>query len=212
MTDTSTEMKVTAASNIEVDREALDASIKEFAGPNGAYYCEGIHKIHDATSGCRRRSTCGPPCWALLVRRPCHMGHVLDFPDSRESLPGCKSGAVPGGIPAPDMAERAERQPARAQDMLDKAAAATEQADIDRFNKLASNLQAPPDRALRKPQLRQAEAFGIMLTGLVLLLVFKLIQGFYADTAYEKQYSNWRIDAESTESGRYLAILVHGVC
>ena len=50
MTDTSTDMKVTAASNIEVDTEALNASIKEFAGLYGDYYCKAIHKIHDNTS------------------------------------------------------------------------------------------------------------------------------------------------------------------
>ena len=41
-----------------------------------------------------------------------------------------------------------------------------------------------------------------MITGLLMLLVFKLVQGFYADRVYEKQYSKWRIDPASTESGR----------
>ena len=34
------------------------------------------------------------------------------------------------------------------------------------------------------------------------MLVLKLIQGFLANQAYERKYSNWRIDPEGVESGR----------
>ena len=44
------DITVTAASDIEVDREALDASINEFAEKNGDYYSEAFHKIHESTS------------------------------------------------------------------------------------------------------------------------------------------------------------------
>ena len=42
------DITVTAASDIEVDREALDASIHQFAGQNGEYYAGVFHKIHEA--------------------------------------------------------------------------------------------------------------------------------------------------------------------
>ena len=38
-----------AASDIEIDSEALDASIREFAGENGDYYVKVFHRIHAAT-------------------------------------------------------------------------------------------------------------------------------------------------------------------
>ena len=41
--------KVTAASEIEVDRETLDASIAEFAVLNPAYYQKAFHRVHEAT-------------------------------------------------------------------------------------------------------------------------------------------------------------------
>ena len=69
-------------------------------------------------------------------------------------------------------------------------------------------LQMP---VLKKAQAAQSEAFGIMVTGLVLLLIFKAVQGFYADRVYEKQYSNWRINPRSTESGRSSRNTVMGV-
>ena len=202
MTDTATELKVTAASDIEVDRETLDASIKEFAGPNGDYYVNVFHKIHDATGFFPNTfnlwaAVLGPlwaasraiwgMFWAFLIL---------------EIIAWVQIGRGAWGNPGADIAERAARQQARAQDMLEKAAAATEQADIDRFEKLASNLQNTAEKTLAQAEAAQAEAFGIMLTGVILLLVFKLIQGAYADRVYEKQYSNWRIDPEATESGR----------
>tara|TARA_B110001450_G_scaffold123022_1_gene115919 strand:+ start:2808 stop:4397 length:1590 start_codon:yes stop_codon:yes gene_type:complete len=211
MTEPSTEVKVTSASNIEVDREALDASIAAFAGPSSAYYSDVFHKIHDATNWLPKTfnlwaAVLGPlwsasraiwgMFWTFLVL---------------EVIAWVQIGRGAWGNPGADLAERAERQQARAQDMLDRAAAATERADIDRFNKLASNLQSTADMTLEQAAAAQGEAFGIMLTGIILLLVFKLLQGIYANTAYEKQYSDWRIDAESTESGRKLQNVILGM-
>ena len=48
-TEAESQPRAVAASDIEVDREALDASIHEFAGQNGAYYAEAFHTIHEAT-------------------------------------------------------------------------------------------------------------------------------------------------------------------
>lgn len=211
MTEPSTEVKVTSASNIEVDREALDASIAAFAGPSSAYYSDVFHKIHDATNWLPKTfnlwaAVLGPlwsasraiwgMFWTFLVL---------------EVIAWVQIGRGAWGNPGADLAERAERQQARAQDMLDRAAATTERADIDRFNKLASNLQSTADMTLEQAAAAQGEAFGIMLTGIILLLVFKLLQGIYANTAYEKQYSDWRIDAESTESGRKLQNVILGM-
>ena len=44
-----TDVTVTAASDIEVDREQLDASISQFAEKNGTYYANAFHKIHEST-------------------------------------------------------------------------------------------------------------------------------------------------------------------
>ena len=49
-----------------------------------------------------------------------------------------------------------------------------------------------------------------MLTGLALLLFFKLIQGVYANIAYEKQYSRWRINPNDTENGRSIRNIALG--
>ncbi len=201
MSDT-TEMKVTAASDIEVDRETLDKSIKEFVEVNGDYYVNSFHRIHDNTRTLPTTfnlwaAVLGPlwaasraiwgMFWAFLIL---------------EIIAWVQIGRGLWGTPGSEFLERAASQAETMQRRLDQAAAATEQADIDRFTKLADNMQRAIDTNMERVAAAQAEATGIMITGLIMLLVFKLIQGLYANTVYEKQYSRWRIDPEGTESGR----------
>ncbi len=202
MTETATEMKVTAASDIEVDRDTLDASIKDFAEVNGDYYVDAFHKIHDNTSFMPKTfnfwaAVLGPlwassraiwgMFWAFLIL---------------EIIAWVQIGRGLWGTPGSDFMERAAKQAETMQKRLDQAAQATEQVDIDRFTKLADNMQRAIDTNMEKGERAQAEATGIMITGIVMLLIFKAIQGLYANTVYERQYSNWRIDPDHTESGR----------
>ncbi len=202
MTDASTELKVTAASDIEVDRDALDRSIHEFSGPNGDYYVNAFHKIHDATSAVpntfNKWAAALGPFWSASRAIWGMFWTFLIL----EIIAWVQIGRGAWGNPGADMAERAERQQARANELLERAAAATEQGDIDRFTKLAENIQKAADSSFEKAAAAQSESLGIMLIGLAMLLVFKLVQGLYADRIYEKQYSRWRIDPDSTESGR----------
>nr|WP_321251105.1 ABC transporter permease subunit [uncultured Ruegeria sp.] len=202
MTDATSEVKVTAASDIEVDREALDISIKKFAGPTGAYYVNAFHKIHDATSAIPNTFN----TWAAVLgpfwsASRATWGMFWTFL-ILEIIAWVQIGRGAWGNPGADFAERAARQQERAAELLARAADATEKADIDRFTKLAENIQKAADTSLERAAAAQSEATGILITGLLMLLVFKVVQGLYADRVYEKQYSNWRIDPGSTESGR----------
>jgi glycine betaine/proline transport system permease protein len=211
MAESSTEVKVIAASDIEADREALDASITEFAGPSSSYYTDVFHKIHDATSWIPTTfnfwSAVLGPLWSASRAIWGMFWTFLIL----EVIAWVQIGRGAWGNPGADLAERAARQQTRAQDMLEKAAAATERTDIDRFNKLASNLQSSADMTLDQAVAAQGEAFGIMLTGVILLIIFKLMQGLYANVAYEKQYSAWRIAPQRTEHGRKTQNVVLGM-
>ncbi|MEI4196310.1 ABC transporter permease [Roseovarius sp. E0-M6] len=202
MSDPSTEMKVTAASDIEVDQVTLDASIRDFAGPNGDYYVQAFHKIHDTTGLVPRTfnmwaAILGPfwaasraiwgMFWAFLIL---------------EIIAWVQIGRGAWGNPGADLMDRAARQQDRADELMQRATEATEQADVDRFTKLAENIGKAAEGTMQKAQAAQAEAMGIMITGLIMLAAFKVIQGLYGNRIYEKQYSNWRIDPETTENGR----------
>ena len=58
--------------------------------------------------------------------------------------------------------------------------------------KIAANLQAAADNALVAAEAAAAQASGILLSGLVLMGAIKLLEGFYANIAYERQYLAWR--------------------
>jgi len=144
MTEPSTEVKVISTSDIEVDRKALNASIAVFAEPNSAYYAGVFHKIHDTTNLLPKTfnfwaAVLGPlwsasraiwgMFWTFLVL---------------EVIAWVQIGRGAWGNPGADLAERAERQQARAQDMLDRAAATTERADIDRSTNWQATCKARP--------------------------------------------------------------------
>ena len=58
--------------------------------------------------------------------------------------------------------------------------------------KIADNLRAAAEKALQAANDASTEATGILVTGLVLMVLFKLAEGLYANYAYEAQYLRWR--------------------
>jgi len=81
MSDATTDVKVTAASDIEVDRDALDRSIKDFAGPNGDYYVRAFHTIHDSTGIIPKTFNVGSSTsWPSLGLVAGNLGNVLGLP------------------------------------------------------------------------------------------------------------------------------------
>ncbi len=78
--------------------------------------------------------------------------------------------------------------------------ASGDQAGADAALKVAGNLKKAADKALAAADAAAGEAFLILSVGLGLFLVIKVVEGFYANVAYEKQYLRWRAKPE-TPSG-----------
>jgi len=201
-TGADTERTVTAASDIEVDQAALDASIREFAGENGDYYTRAFRRIHEGTgvfpNTFNKWAAIAGPLWAA-ARGVWGMfwGFLI-----LEMIAWVQIGRGLWGNPGAEFIERAEKQSARAAEFLQRAEEARQAGeDPSRFEKLAQNIGKAAEASQAKADAASAEAVTILLTGLGLLLLFKLIQGLYADVAYEKQYSRWRIDPKGVESG-----------
>ncbi|MEL7347152.1 MAG: proline/glycine betaine ABC transporter permease, partial [Pseudomonadota bacterium] len=193
---------VIAASDIEVDREALDASIREFAGENGDYYVDKFHRIFEKTSPLpntfNQAAALAGPAWAATRGVWAMFWAFLIL----EIIAWVQIGRGLWGNPGAEFSDRAETQLGRAQEFLDRAAAAREAGeDPSRFETLAGNLTRAAENSQAQATALGAEATTILLTGLGLLILFKLTQGLWANAAYEKQYSRWRIDASSVPSG-----------
>jgi len=79
--------------------------------------------------------------------------------------------------------------------------------------KIAENLKKVAAKTKEQAELASQEALSILLTGIVLLLLVKLIEGLYANFAYEKQYLRWRANPDvqsgiSKPSGVFGAFLL----
>ncbi len=75
-----------------------------------------------------------------------------------------------------------------------EAIAAGDQAAADTALKIAANLKKVAATAKEQAELAAGEATTVLLVGIALLIAFKLIEGLYANMAYEKQYLHWRAD------------------
>ena len=205
-------VSVIAASDIEVDRATLDASIKDFTGPSGDYYAKAFHRIHSSTGFLPNTFNVAAaifgPFWAASrAIWGMFWGFLI-----LEMIAWVQIGRGWWGDPGSALLERAEKQRERAQDFLEKAEAARQAGeDPARFEKLAANIGSAAEKSEAQGLAANAEALQILLFGLALLLVIKLVQGFYGNSVYEKQYSRWRIDPKSVENGRRPRNILLGV-
>ena len=207
-----TDVTVTAASDIEVDREELDASISQFAEKNGNYYANAFHKIHESTGFLPNTFNVAAallgPVWAAMRGVWGFFWAFLIL----EMIAWVQIGQGAWGNPGAKFSDRAASQLARAQDFLERAEKAKEAGeDPARFETLAANMTKAAERSQQAADAANAEALTILITGLIVLLVIKLVQGFYANSVYEKQYSRWRISPETTEFGVKPKNLILGI-
>lgn len=201
-----------AVRDIEVDRETLDQSIADFAGPNAAYYAQAFHAIHDATGAIprtfNRAAALAGPFWAA-ARGAWGMFWIFLI---LEIIAFVQIGrGTWGELGASDLAQ-AERQAARAaqfQASADDAIAAGE--DGSRFQTLADNLMTAADRSREAAAAAAADAQAILLMGLVMLVVLRVVQGLYANQVYEAQYTRWRIEPNAVPSQRNPRNLMLGI-
>ncbi|MEL6679173.1 MAG: ABC transporter permease subunit, partial [Pseudomonadota bacterium] len=201
-----------AVRDIEVDRAALDTSIAEFAGPRADYYADAFHKIHDTTSGIprvfNRAAFLAGPFWAA-ARGVWGMFWAFII---LEIIAIVQIGrGTWGQLGAEDLAQ-ADRQATRAEEFLQRARdAAAAGEDGSRFETLGNNLMRAAERSREAAEAASADAFGILVSGLALLVVLRLVQAVYSNMAYEKQYSRWRVDPATTPSGFNMRNLALGL-
>ncbi|MEM6488180.1 MAG: ABC transporter permease subunit [Pseudomonadota bacterium] len=196
------QIDVVAASDIEIDREALDGSIRSFAGKDGDYYIVAFNRIFEQSSiipsTFNAAAALAGPMWAAARGVWSMFWAFLIL----EIIAWVQIGRGLWGNPGAEFTERAETQRERAQERLEQAEAARVAGeDPARFERLADNMTRAAERSEAEAAALAAQGTTILITGLVLLLAFKLAQGLLANPVYEKQYSRWRIDAASVPWG-----------
>ena len=199
---TETSQNTAAVRDIEVDRAALDASIATFADRNADYYAKAFHTIHDSTGSIPRvfnwAAALAGPFWSA-ARGIWGMFWAFII---LEIIAFVQIGRGTWGELGADALAQAERQQARAEQFLRRAADAVAAGeDGSQFETLGNNLMRAAERSREAAEAAAADALMILLSGLALLLVLRLIQGVWGNVAYEKQYSRWRVDPDAVPSG-----------
>lgn len=188
---------------LELGPGTQDASIGEFVKENVPYYTQAFSKIQDTTgwvfSWNMAAAALGPVWaaargvwgffWTFLILE------LFAFVQIGRGLWG-ELGASHLAKFEKLSANIAKREQ-QARDLIasgDATAAAAKQ-------KIAGNLKRVAETAREQAEAASDQALSILLVGLVLLVAIKLLEGLYANLAYEKQYLIWRAKPASVASG-----------
>ena len=191
--------------------DSLAGSVAEFAGPGHAYYVREFGRIQSAAGYPRSWNTMAAlagPFWAAARGAWGAFWIFLVL----EVLALVQIGRGWWGDLGADQLARLERVTARSEEFLARweAAKAAGDADAGALLTRAENLQKVATRVAAEAEQAAAGALTIFLTGLLLLIALRLVQGFQANLLYERQYLNWRANPAATPSGRSPIRLVLG--
>lgn len=194
---------MSADTGLELGPRSLDASIDEFVKANTSFYSRAFAKIQSATgpvfSWNGAAALLGPVWaafrgvwgffWTFLVLE------LFALVQIGRGLWGELGSAQLARI------EKLSANIANREQQAKELLAAGDAAGAAAKQKIADNLERVAESAAEQAAQANAEATAILLTGIALLVAIKLIEGFYANIAYEKQYLRWRATPATVASG-----------
>ena len=203
---------------LELGPKALSSSVDEFAKENAGYYAKEFAKIQGTTKFPWSWNTMAAvfgPLWGAARGVWCFFWMFLVL----ELFALVQLGRGLWGELGADQIARYERllaNIAKRETQAAEALAAGDQEAAETALKVAENLKRVAATAKEKADAAAGEATTILLTGLALLLAIKVIEGLYANIAYEKQYLRWRaqptiqagLKSASTAFGAFLLVAI----
>lgn len=187
---------------LEPGPKSLGSSIGEFVGENEDYYSAEFAKIQCTTGFAWSWNTMAAvfgPLWGAIRGA---WGFFWTFLVLELMALVQLGKGLWGELGADQLAkyEKLLTNIAKREQQAKDAMAAGNQADAESALKIAENLKKVAARAEEQADLAAGEATTFLLIGLGLLIAIKIIEGFYANPAYEKQYLKWRAN-RGTQSG-----------
>ena len=196
---------------LELGASELDHSVEGFAKENASYYEAEFEKIQGTTGFAWSWNTMAAvfgPLWGALRGAWGFFWTFLVL----ELFVLVQLGRGLWGELGADLLARYERLSvniAKREQQAAEALAAGDVADSDAKLKIADNLKRVAESVKEQAAEAATEGTTILITGLVLLVLVKLLEGFYANIAYEKQYLKWRANP-NVQSGISQANAVFG--
>ncbi len=188
---------------LELGASTVDTSVEEFAKVNQDYYATEFEKIQ-GTNGMpwswNTMAAVFGPLWGAFRGA---WGFFWTFL-ALELFVLVQLGRGLWGELGADQLARYERLLANIQKRETQAAealAAGDVADSEAKLKIAENLKKVAETAKQAAADAATEATTILIGAIILLVVVKVLEGFYANIAYEKQYLKWRANQSAVQSG-----------
>jgi len=188
---------------LELGASTLDSSVEEFAKENRQYYATEFEKIQGTTGFPWSWNTMAAvfgPLWGAFRGAWGFFWTFLVL----ELFVLVQLGRGLWGELGADQLARYERLLANIQKRETQAAealAAGDVADSEAKLKIADNLKKVAETAKQAAADAATEATTILIGAIVLLVIVKVAEGFYANMAYEKQYLKWRANHTAVQSG-----------
>ena len=180
----------------------LVGSANRFSGPRHEYYDREFAKIQAATRfpwSWNTMAAIGGPFWGAARGIWGFFWTFLIL----EVLAFVQIGRGWWGDLGADQLARLDRITVKMNEFREKYEAAKLAGDPDAasFLKRAENLERVANRVAEEAALAAQGTGTILLIGIALLIGLRVIQGFYANPRYEKQYLAWRANPSGTASG-----------
>ena len=180
----------------------IASSVENFAGPRQAYYSREFKKIQSATRFPWSRNMMAAlagPFWGAARGL---WGYFWIF-FILEVLALVQIGRGWWGELGADELAHLEKITVKYNEFIAKHEAAKIAGDPDAasFLQRAENLDKVASRVAEEAARASQGALTILLIGVGLLIGLRILQGFYANMAYEKQYLRWRADTAGIASG-----------
>ena len=184
------------------EANTLGSSVRDFVGSNDSYYEKEFDKIQSATKfpwSWNMMAALVGPFWGAARGL---WGYFWTFM-VLEILALVQIGKGLWGQLGADKLARAEKLTAKYTETIAQAdvARAAGESGADAIYTRAENLNKVIDRLIDEAASASSGAPGYLLAGIVLFIVFRAVQGFYANLRYEQQYLAWRAEPQTTPSG-----------
>ena len=189
----------------------LSASVGAFVGARAGYYASAFTRIEEATRfpwSWNTAACLAGPLWGAARGLWGYFWLFLVL----EMFALVQLGRGLWGDLGADMRARYERLQSIIEARREEARQALEagdQAAHDTAMKVADNLTQAAEQASQQADAAAAETSMVLLTGVILLALLRVAEGFYANMLYERQYLRWRANP-STTSGFSPARVIYG--
>ena len=181
----------------------LGARVSTFVQRNGAYYTREFNKVHQASAtqwvwSWNSAAALGGSLWAAWR----HMWGLFWFLLLLELFALVQIGRGIWGQAGGELLLRHQKllaNIAARQQQMQEAVAAGNQSAAETASRVIANLTQVAERL--EQQIGQESNVSLLFLGLALLLLVRILVGFYANKIYQKKYRRWRIRAAAETSG-----------